>query len=500
MLRKLLSLLSDIAVYGASSLLSQLINFLLLPVYTRYIDPNDNGVYSMIMTVTMFSTPLMNLGMTNAVFRRFNVEKEERRRGGVLTTGFLTILLATLSVLAIGLVFAQELARLAVGNEMAFQDPNATQFVRLGLLTVAASAIGAAPLAVLRADRRVRSVLLINVARVLLTVSSTIYLVVAVDWGVRGVFVGAVFGEVSCAGALFAITARSFRFAPSLTTWKRMASYGLPFVPHQIQGMAMEMLPAYAVGYLLGLPEAGLYNIALRFAMPLTFIVNAAQNAWVPYKFQIHANDDDPPTFFRTAVTYYVAGILYLWVGVSLWGPELVWLMTDKLYHPSALLIPVVGLIPVSRGIYFMLGTGLELSDDTRPMPLVTLAGLTTAAATAAFFIPLLGVAGGAISAASSFVALTVVLYYFSQQRFPIQYDWSTLLTLGALAAIAVTIGYIDLKQPAILRIPLAVAISLVFPFAEFAVLWRSSTERHRMRILYAKVRLLSMPWAKSLP
>jgi O-antigen/teichoic acid export membrane protein len=111
-------------------------------------------------------------------------------------------------------------------------------------------------------------------------------------------------------------------------------------------------------------------------------------------------------------------------------------------------------------------------------MPLVTLAGLITAAASAAIFIPRPGVAGGAIWAASSFVALTVVLYYFSQQRFPIQYDWPTLHRLGALAAIAATIGYIDLKQPAMLHIPLAVAISLVLPFAEFAVLLQSSTER----------------------
>ena len=51
--------------------------------------------------------------------------------------------------------------------------------------------IGAVPLAVLRARRRVKSVALVNLTRILLTISCTIFLVVALEWGVRGVFVGA---------------------------------------------------------------------------------------------------------------------------------------------------------------------------------------------------------------------------------------------------------------------------------------------------------------------
>ena len=58
------------------------------------------------------------------------------------------------------------------------------------------------------------------------------------------------------------------------------------------------------------------------------------------------------------------------------------------------------------------------------------------------------------------------------------------------------TVGYLGLRRPAAIRIPLAVVISLVFPLAEFAVLLRSSTERHRMRILWERVARRRQPSA----
>ena len=40
------------------------------------------------------------------------------------------------------------------------------------------------------------------------------------------------------------------------------------------------------------------------------------------------------------------------------------------------LLLALVALLPVARGMYFMLGAGIELSSDTRPLPIASFAGL----------------------------------------------------------------------------------------------------------------------------
>src|SRR4051794_4564013 len=102
MLRKLLSLLSDVAVYGVSSLLGQVIGFLLLPLYTRYLTPKDQGVVAMMAIVTLLFGPLANLGMTNAIFRRFNLEKAPGERRRVLSSGLVSVLVSSLALLVVG--------------------------------------------------------------------------------------------------------------------------------------------------------------------------------------------------------------------------------------------------------------------------------------------------------------------------------------------------------------------------------------------------------------
>ena len=80
MFRKLISLLSDTLTYGTSSLIGQVLNFLLLPLYTRYLGVTDFGVIGMLIVVMMLFGPLANLGMTNAIFRRYSLSKDEDTR------------------------------------------------------------------------------------------------------------------------------------------------------------------------------------------------------------------------------------------------------------------------------------------------------------------------------------------------------------------------------------------------------------------------------------
>ncbi|MGD9722090.1 MAG: lipopolysaccharide biosynthesis protein [Pirellulales bacterium] len=485
MLKKILSLLADVMTYGVSSLLSQVIGVLLLPLYTWYLTPADQWQIAMLALVGVAFGPLGHLGMTAAVFRRFSLAKTDQERGEAMSTALSSVVFASLVAAALGCLAAGEISRLIVG------DTSIANLVRLTLLGAAATTIGAVPMAVLRAGRRVKTAAAINVAKLLITVCTTIWLVVFLGWGVRGVVVGVLAGEAALCVVQFAITAHAFRYTPSLTTWKGMAAYGLPFVPHHLQGLVMICFAQYWVGRMMGETEGGLYSFAIKLTTPIVFVVNAVQNAWVAYKFEIHANDEDPASFFRTAVTYYVAGILYLWVGVSLWGPEVIWLLTNPSYEASAWLVPAAAVIPVSQGFYYMFGTGIELTDNTRPVPLISLAGLITTVACSLLLVPRLGAIGAAASTAAAWLAMAVTVYTFSQRRFAIPYDWTAIASLVVLALLAVGVGYSSLTLSAGPRLTVAVVVSILFPLIEFAVLYRSESERHRMHLLLTKVRLV---------
>lgn len=485
MFKKILGLLSDAAVYGISSMLARVISFLLLPIFTWYLTPKDYGVMAMLAIVGAVFAPLANLGMTNAIFRRFNTDKSEEARARTLTTGMASIALSSVVVLAVGMLFAEPIAQVVV------DDPELVGLVRLSLLTGAITAVGLAPFVVLRARRRVKLAATVNLAKLAISVSVSLFLVVVMEQGVQGVVVGTLVSEVCIASALILFTLREFLSGFDADTWRQMLRYGLPFVPHHLQAAGLEMFGIYVVRQMLGLDEAGLYNVAMRFALPVSFVVNAIQTSWVPYKFHIHAQDPDPQGFFRSVLVYYVAGLSYLWVGVSLWGPDAVRLMTAADFHGAGYLVWATALIPAMQGVFYMSGTGIELSDNTRPLPLTSLAGLITVIATSFALVKLWGPLGAALAAVIAWAVMAVVLYTISQRRFAIAYDWPTLACMAVTAAAFVALGGLAQGLPLVARLLTIVAMSAAYPLLMFLLLLRSRDERGRMRHLLTKFRLV---------
>jgi len=473
-------------IYGASSALGQVINFILVPLYTHHLTKTDYGTWAMLNIVLLLFVPLANLGMSNTVFRRFNACKDEEERKEVLSTGLFSVVGSTVLLGVLCLTFVTAL------TGMLTQHKDGVLLMQLTILTAMINSIGAITMVILRADRLVRTAAVMNILQLLVSISVTIVLVAWLQIGLLGAVVGILAGAIVGTTAQFYITRKAFRLEMRVATWRAMLSYGLPFVPHQVQAVLLTVFGQFVVLNRLGEDEGGLYRLAVMFTVPFAFVVHAVQKAWVPFKFQIHARDEDPAGFFRTAVTYYFAGTTYLWVGMSAWGPLLLLVMADAKFHKAALLVPIIAAIPLSEGLYFMLGTGIELTNNTRTLPLASFLGLVTVVCTALPLVSALGATGAALGTIIGWVVMAVAIYLLSQRYFRVPYDWPTLFAFLGGSALCVLLSYqihITLNIPG--RIVFALGLSLVYPVLVTLVLLRSPTERGRMREIGKRLKAL---------
>lgn len=486
MLNKLKSLASDSMIYGASSALGQVINLFLLPLYTHYLTKVDFGVWAMLNIVLTMFLPLSGLGMTNAVFRRFNVCQDDEERQVVLSTGLLSVLCSTLLMGIACLLFVVPLTDLLIDHK------DGVWLMQLTIITAMIGSVGEITMVVLRADRRVRTSAAMNILRMLVTISVSIVLVAWFHMGLKGAVIGGLVGAIVGTAAQFYVTQDAFRFKMQAETWREMLHYGLPFVPHRVQAVLLGIFGQFIVLNQLGAADGGLYRIAVMFTVPFTFVVHAVQRAWVPFKFQIHARDDDPPGFFRTVVTYYFAGTTYLWVGVSAWGPLALLLFTDPQFHDAGILIPIVAAIPLCEGLYFMLSTGIELSKSTRTLPLVSFMGLVTVVSTALPLVRAFGPAGAAAGSIIGWFTMAVVVLVLSQRQFRVPYDWPSVLGFLGGSSLCIMLAYhthATMNLPT--RIAMALGLSLAYPIFVTLTLLRSPTERGRMRELGKRLKAI---------
>lgn len=429
MLKRIKDVSFDAVIYGAASLMSQLVGFLLLPLYTAYLTPYDYGILAMLAILTGLFVPLFGLGLPAGVFRFTSKAKSERARRRIVSTAFFAVVLSATAGLLLLLVGLVPLSRLLI-------DEAPVHLTAITLFTCWLTCLCEVPIAIFRLNRQVKLVAVVSLVSLFFTVAVTVTLVVAFEQGVVGCVLGFLSGAVVQALLCITLTRKSLKFSLNRRQLRILLNYGIWFVPHQVQALGLTYLAQFLIKLWVSVEAAGLYNVALKFVMPFYLVVNSLQKAWKPIKFEIHNQEKNPPLVFRQIIAAMCVfyGLAYL--AMSLMGPWLLRFMVDPSFHAASYLIPFLALIPLAHGLYFMFGTGIEFSTSPRKLPLVSTAGVVALLLSSPLII-LMGAAGGATATAIGWLVMGGVVYKLSREVYEIKYDFLS-VTMGVLVPVIV--------------------------------------------------------------
>jgi O-antigen/teichoic acid export membrane protein len=176
-------LVSSLAAYQLADLVSKFIAVLLLPVYTRYINPSGYGTVELLGNGVIFLSIFVRFGMIEA-FLRFYFSDADPARRDALARRAVAFLLVTTTIAAIALAAAAApLSRLVLGH----RDVTIFRIAVLGLwaFTNLELAYG-----LLRVQERLRAYATASLINVLVTIASSVVLVVVLHQGARGLLLG----------------------------------------------------------------------------------------------------------------------------------------------------------------------------------------------------------------------------------------------------------------------------------------------------------------------
>ena len=133
-------LVGDAALYGVSSIVARLLNFLLTPLHTAVLSKSEYGAYSDLYVFIAFLMVVLTYGMETAYFR-FS-QRSDANSESVYSTSLLSILGTTVFFLLVLSLFYKPLAEvlrygsrpelvLGMGLIVAFEAVAAVPFARL---------------------------------------------------------------------------------------------------------------------------------------------------------------------------------------------------------------------------------------------------------------------------------------------------------------------------------------------------------------------------------
>jgi O-antigen/teichoic acid export membrane protein len=456
--RALRKLVGASAVYGLGSVLVRGLAFLLLPLYTRYLDPAEYGIVALTVTVTVVLGLLFPLGLRGAVSRTYyegGTDEERRARIGTLwiamiaAAGFMALVLDRLG---------PPLAA-AVLPEVPF-DP----YLRLAVWTAFLGVLGVTPLVLLQAQERPRAYVLVTVWSALVTTGVTVWLVVR-GGGAAGYLRGALIGAALAAVPYLVLTARQIRPVFRAGVLAPALAYSLPLVPHALAGWALEMSDRAILTRLIPLHDVGVYALGYQLGAAMGLLTTAFNAAWVPLLFGILKDEGESahPKLARL-VTYYAAALCFVGLGWSLLVEHAIGLLAGPEFREAYRITPWVVGGYVCSGLYLVPTNLLFWQRRTRVIPLVTLAAGAVNIGLNLWLVPRYGAVAAAWSTLVAYAVLLLLTWRSAERHHPFPYEYGRLgLMLGLALTLFLTGQLMPFPSPAV-EIAGRVLLWLAFP------------------------------------
>ena len=287
MANPLKQLAGETAIYGLSSILARVLNFLFVPIYTRMLTQAQYGVVTEFMAYIAILQVVLVLGLETGCFRYANKEGEVPRK--VYSNALIAVFGINLAFLALMVAFSGSISA-ALGYE------GYRSLIIYVAVILFSDSITAILFAKLRQEHKAVRFAVFKTIKILTETGANLILFFV--WPAKPDFTYPIFAiVVSCIVclALFLPELLRFRFEWDGALMKRLLVYSIPLMVAALPGIANDFLDRILFRYFDTNPEdwrasLGVYQAAVKLAVMLakgqdvSKEVTDGKYIWVPYQ------------------------------------------------------------------------------------------------------------------------------------------------------------------------------------------------------------------------
>jgi len=441
------SLAGQTVVYGMGTIVPRLLNYMLVPFYTRIFAENIYGQLTELYAYVAFLLVLLTYGMETAFFRF--AQKHDTK--SVFNASLSAIITTAAIFVALLLFFYEPLA------QSIRYTGNPEYILMIGLI-VALDAATAIPFALLRKLNKARRFATIKIFNVGLNISlNFIFLLLIPEWSQK--VATSLFGDqvsllvwvfiANLASSLLSLLLlwpqlKNFRYQLSNAFIRPMLNYALPVLVVGLAGMVNEVIDKILLKYLLPNPETamaelGIYGANYKLGVLMTLFIQMFRYAAEPFFFA-EAEKKQAPELFAKVLNYFVIIGLLIFLGITLYMDIFQHFIGSR-FREGLSIVPIVLMANLFYGVFFNLSIWYKLTDRTSNGAIIALIGAAITITFNILLIPVLGYPGAAWAHLFCYTAMMVISYLWGQRVYPIPYQWKALLAYLALAVLMYAIS-----------------------------------------------------------
>lgn len=356
--------------YMIASFLPAIVGFLMLPIYSKYLTPDDYGVVALVLSLQAFLPLIMTLQIHSSISRFYFDYKDNKikLRTFISTLVFSTFLLSTI-ILSLLLFNYKEIISFLFPKTVGFNN-----LFLLGILTAYIAVFNSIFIALIRVQQKAKLFMKASISLFFISLFINILEVIIYERGAYGVVEAALitvifsfFIYVFFVKELFIL---QFNFNMVLDPLK----YSIPLIPHSLSGLIFMYSDRIILERYVTLSVIGLYMFSDKVAMIFKILVNEFNSAFSPF-----FNEKSKQSKIEAIKEVQNISLIFIYITtmlivlVALFSVELVYFLLDEKYFDTWIMIPLLSSAYVFRSLYCFSSSGLFFEKQTSKVAIITI-------------------------------------------------------------------------------------------------------------------------------
>lgn len=426
--------------YLLSSITTKAMGFLLIPLFTNYLSPEEFGTLSTLEALGRILPIFISLYL-DASFNRYYYEEKNvsSSRVSLLFSTHFWFIVPWGIVICIASIFSSPLLMKDV-PEVHIWPILAVVFTQL------LNQLALMVTMVWNANLLAKRLAIFQMIMSFLSVGITIYLLVLkdVNWESR-IYALAIVAFIQFLTLLYIATIKGWlSFCFDFKILKRSLKFSLPLMPNVIAGWIAMFSDRIILAHFGKLDEVGLYSVAAQFAMLIYVVNDALTKVQGPLSMSgLTSGRAEAKQKMSSFITGYFAVISLCYFSLILFSRELTYYSMSVQFHDAFYLIPILCFVYVLSGFYRVFTIIISFHKATW---IISVAAFIQAAINISLnflLIPKLGMYGAAWSTLLSMLGYTFFIYYSSQKIDSLNIEYQKLMKIALVLAIFTSISLI---------------------------------------------------------
>ena len=416
-------LASQTVVYGLSSIIGRLLNYLLVPLYTRYFIPSEYGVITEIYAYVAFLVVFLTYGMETAFFHFSNKEEKPKT---VYSTALTSIVIS--SLVFITCVF---LNVSCISEFMGYKQNQ--EYIKWFAIIVGLDAISSIPFARMRHKNQAIKFSAIKLLSIFTNITLNLYFIIYKGFGIEYVFISNLISSVLTFFLLIPeLPILNWHFDKKI--WRKMINYSLPLLFVGMAGVVNETIDRVLLKHFLldtekAMSELGLYGAFYKLSIIMILFIQAFRFAAEPFFFS-KQKQDNSRYVYADVMKYFVIVTSIIFLIVTTFYDLFKQFLGQSFHDERGFLVVSILLFANQLlGVYYNLSVWYKLTEKTIFGAIISVFGASVTLVLNVILIPKIGFIGCAWATLACYFCMVIASYLLGIKYFAIPYNLKRIVT-----------------------------------------------------------------------